>query len=159
MSTPSTDVIFDPLAQTHLNWPPEMVVAIAQGLEDPEDVARRFGWEGRRWEMISTNPAFLRAVEAQRKELEANGWVLVAKAKLGAELIQDELIRIGASANTTPAQKLAIYEALCKTGDVLPKQKVNQGATGPAFSISINLDPATVRASVKKVDVIDVDAK
>jgi hypothetical protein len=148
--------LFDPLAQTDLNFPPEMVMSIAQGLEDPAEIASRFGWDGPRWGRLVASPSFQKAVESKRKELEAEGWVVVAKARLGAEMIQDELIRIGASSDTSAAQKLAIYEALVKTGDLLPKNKVGTGGdTGPRFSININLDRAAAEAAVKRVEIVE----
>ncbi|MEM5400846.1 hypothetical protein [Paraburkholderia unamae] len=153
-------VVFDPYANTGLSWPAEMVAALAQGLEDPADVAARFGYEGDRWVALSSNPAFLRAVEGVKAELMAEGWVLRTKAKAYAEILQDELAKRAAQPDTPLTQQLAVYEALCKTGDVLPKAKTQTGNTGPSFSISINLDRATVEASVKRpTNVIDVEAK
>jgi hypothetical protein len=155
MSDPKTPVLFDPLAQTDLNFPPEMVMAIAQGLEDPTDIAARFGWDGPRWQRLVASPSFQKAVTAKTKELEAEGWVVLAKARLGAEMIQDEIIRAGVSSDTSVAQKLAIYEALVKTGDLLPKNKVGAGDSGPKFSININLDREASHASVKRVEIVE----
>lgn len=156
MSDARPPVLFDPLAQTDLNYPPEMVMAIAQGLEDPGSIAARFGWDGARWARLVASPVFQKSVESKRKELEADGWMVIAKARLGAEMIQDELIRIGASSDTSAGQKLAIYEALVKTGDLLPKNKVGTGGdTGPRFSININLDRSAAEAAVKRVEIVE----
>lgn len=150
-------VVFDPFAQTDLSYPVEMVHSIAQGLEPPEDIAARFGFEGDRWRRLIHWEPFKNDVIRRQDELKESGWVFRTKAALFAEMLQDDITKIALGAEVSLSQKLAVYESLRKSGDLEPKKEVAQGQAGAGFSITINLDRAQSIASVKKVETIDME--
>jgi hypothetical protein len=145
----------DPLRDANLQVPSEMVAEMAKGLEEPEDIARRFGFAGHRWEQLSKWQPFLDAVAAKQAELAAEGWTFRTKAGLGAEMMLDDLLRIGLSSEVPLMQKLAVTEALVKWGDKAPTAAAGAGS-GPGFSITINL-PSTVDARPKEKDITPPD--
>jgi hypothetical protein len=137
--------VFDPLADARLQIPAEMIAEMAKGLEEPADIARRFGFAGQRWEELSSWQPFLDAVGKKRAELEAEGWTFRAKAGLLAEMMLDDLGRIGLSSDVPLMQKLAVTEALVKWGDKAPKAAA--ATQGSGFTINITLPPAQDRAA------------
>lgn len=145
MTERSTDAP-NPLAVAQLDVPAEMVAEMAKGLEEPVDIARRYGFAGQRWAELEKWQPFLDAVGKKRAELEAEGWTFRAKAGLLAEMMLDDLGRLGLSSDVPLMQKLAVTEALVKWGDKAPKQAASAGS-GTGFSITINLPPATARAA------------
>lgn len=164
MSGAMTDgsLIFDPLCNTDLNFPAELVMACAQGLEEPDVIAPRYGYEGDRWERLKSWKPFLDTVAKARSQLEAEGWTIKAKARLMAELLQDEMCKKALSADASIGQQLDVYRELVKTADLIPKKEATvQPGTG--FSITINLDRQASIESVKRpvnsMPVIDVQAK
>ncbi|TDN70424.1 hypothetical protein [Paraburkholderia sp. BL10I2N1] len=129
-------VTFDPLEDANLNVPAEMVAEMAKGIEDPVEIARRFGFKGARWDALVQWKPFLDAVQKKRAELEAEGWTFRAKAGLLAEMMLDDIGKIGLSSEVPLMQKLALTEALVKWKE--PKQSAT-AQQGTGFSITINL--------------------
>jgi hypothetical protein len=121
--------------------PPELVLGIATGLEEPKDIAYRHGIVGAQWEALQKWKPFLDAVAKQRAELEANGFTFRLKAKLLTEDVFDEAYKIAKNNESTLMQKLEFIKLGAKLADMEPKQSA-QVAAGPGFSISINFSGA-----------------
>lgn len=138
-------IVFDPLANTDLSIPAEMISAIAMGMEDPWVIADRFGFDGIKWARLEQWKPFLDAVAQRRSEFESTGFSTKLKAALYADMIQDQLIKDALSSDASMSQRLAAYDAFVKVGDLLPqKGATGQGSGGPAapaFTIQINLAP------------------
>lgn len=147
--------------------PAEMVVAIAQGLEDPADVAERFGFTGKRWEQLQEYPPFKAAVAGKIAELEKSGWVFRQKAAMGAEMVMEQVIVQAMSNDVSLVQKLETLKTLSKLGNLEPKEE-KQAQVGTGFQIQINLgdhsvslghgQPQTVDITPSKlaIDVLDI---
>lgn len=121
-----------------LEVPQEMVVAIATGMEEPADIASRYGFEGHKWQQLKKWKPFLDAVAAQRAELEANGMTFKIKAKVLTEDVFEDAYKIARSNDATLLQKLEFIKLGAKLADMEPKNNSAQVAQGPGFSISIN---------------------
>lgn len=136
-------IVFDPLANTDFSIPPEMINAIAMGLEAPSEIAARFDIEGDRWERLLSWKPFLDAVATRKAEFESSGLTTRLKAALYAEMIQEQLLIGAMSSDASIAQKLAVYTEFVKVGDLIPQKKAAESAGGnaPAFTIQINLAP------------------
>lgn len=117
--------------------PPELIMGIAMGMEEPKDLAYRHGIVGVQWEQLCKWKPFLDAVAKQRAELEANGFTFRLKAKLLTEDVFDEAYKIAKSNETTLMQKIEFVKLGAKLADMEPKQSA-QVAAGPGFSININ---------------------
>jgi hypothetical protein len=151
-------VVFDPLANA-TTYPTEMAHAIAQGLEEPAEVAARFGITGAAWERLVKWQPFLDDIARRQAELKESGWVFAAKARLYADMLQDDVAKIALGSEVSLSQKLAVLENFQKAGDLLPKKAQGEVAQGTGFSITINLDRAHSESTVKRVEVVDVKAK
>lgn len=150
MSTPPG---YNPLSDANLTVPAEMVAEMAKGIEEPVDIARRYGFSGLRWQQLSAWQPFLDAVAKQRAQLEQEGWTFRTKAALGAEMLLDDLLRLGLQADVPLTQKLALAEFLNKVKE--PKQAAGAGS-GPAFSISIHLPAAVTGPQTIDVQAVEV---
>jgi hypothetical protein len=134
-----------------LDVPQEMILAIAIGMEEPSEIASRYGFEGDRWKVLSVWKPFLDAVAKQKAELEQNGITFRIKAKALTEDVFEDAYKIARSNDATLLQKLEFIKLGAKLGDMEPKASA-QVASGPGFSITINItDPP------KKPEVVDVE--
>lgn len=141
MATPSEDLddLFplETRVPPVVDIPPELIMGIAMGMEEPKDLAYRHGIVGVQWEQLCKWKPFLDAVAKQRAELEANGFTFRLKAKLLTEDVFDEAYKIAKSNETTLMQKIEFVKLGAKLADMEPKQSA-QVAAGPGFSININ---------------------
>ena len=144
-----------------VNFPSEMVVALAQGLEDPLDIAARFGITAEQWEKWSEYPPLKAAVSAKRAELEKNGWVVRTKAAMQAEMLMDQVFVQAMSNDVGLMQKLETLKTLIKVGNLEPKEDKNTQA-GTGFQININLPGQNVTLGnaaspkLRPIDVLDI---
>jgi len=133
-----------------LSVPSEMVAEIAAGLEEPRDIAFRYGIAGASWESLTKWVPFQNAVAAQKAEYEKSGFTFKVKAKVLTEDVFEHAYKIARSNDSTLLQKLEFIKVGAKLADMEPK--ANQAvASGPGFSITINL-------GTQAPQTIDVDA-
>ena len=123
-----------------LDIPPQLVWECAAGLENPADVAARFGFEGDKWERLSQWPPFITAVQSQRAEFERNGMTFRLKAGLMAEEMMSQMFKQAISMDTTILQKLSVFNSLVDVAGLKPdkKQVDTNVQAAPKFSITIN---------------------
>ena len=136
-----------------LDIPQEMILAVAIGMEDPVDIAARYGFDSARWKALEAWKPFNDAVAKQRAELEQNGVTFRIKAKALTEDVFEDAYKIARSNDATLLQKLEFVKLGAKLGDMEPKASA-QVASGPGFSITINLAPLE-----KKQEAIDITPK
>lgn len=122
---------------------PEMVYDIAAGLEEPEEVAQRYGFEGEDWEKIKSNKAFQVSLSAAVAELEQNGVTFKNKSKLMASELMEHAFRMAKAGDMSPGMLLKLIEMLAKYAGFEPKNEPQAANTGPSFSININVPPDT----------------
>jgi hypothetical protein len=137
--------------QPALDIPQEMILAMAIGMEEPDQIASRYGFEGIEWRKLQAWKPFNDAVAKQKAELEQNGVTFRIKAKALTEDVFEDAYKIARSNDATLLQKLEFIKLGAKLGDMEPKASA-QVASGPGFSITINItDPP------KKQEVVDVE--
>jgi hypothetical protein len=139
--------------------PPEMVMAIAMGLEDPGVIASRHGFEGAKWAKLQSWKPFLDTVAAQRAEFEKSGLSFRIKAAMKADILADKLFVDAMGNDVTLTQRMEATKMFAKLGNLEPKEeKVAQ--TGTTFSISIDLGDRSVNLNAQKVtEAVDVTPK
>lgn len=141
--------------------PAEMVLALAQGLEEPADVALRCGFTPTQWEKLQDYKPLQVAVAAKKAELEKDGWIVRQKAAMGADMLLDQVIVQAMSNDTSLGAKLEVFKTLVKVGNLEPKEEKTASA-GPGFQIQINLGDQSVSLNTSptpklpQADVIDV---
>jgi hypothetical protein len=123
-----------------LDIPPQLVWECAAGLENPADVAARFGFEGDKWERLSQWPPFITAVQTQRAEFERNGMTFRLKAGLMAEEMMSQMFKQAIGMDTTILQKLSVFNSLVDVAGLKPDKKAvdTTANAAPKFSITIN---------------------
>ena len=120
-----------------LPWPMDLVLQLATGLEEPDEVAERYGYTGEKWKQLKNWAPFQQAVRSQIAEFEKNGFTFKLKAKSLTEDVFEDAYRIARSNDATLLQKLEFIKLGAKLADMEPKANT-QVAAGPGFSISIN---------------------
>ena len=147
-----------PTAPPALDVPQELILTIAMGMEEPREVAARYGFEGARWEKLQQWKPFRDAVAQKIAELETSGITFKIKAKALTEDVFEDAYKIARGNDATLLQKLEFIKLGAKLGDMEPKTNT-QVQAGPGFSITINLSPAqgskTVDIPVEEVKEIE----
>lgn len=135
-----------------LKFPPQdMVLSVAMGLEDPQEIASRYGYSDDEWQTIAKWKPFVDAVAKHRAELEASGWTFKTLAKGLTQQVFEDAYKIAISNDSTLLQKLEFVKLGAKLADMEPKANT-QVASGPGFSINIHF-------SKPRQEAIDVDVK
>lgn len=146
---------FLPIEAPQLKFPPQdMILSVAMGMEEPKEIASRYGYDDDAWAQMTTWKPFTDAVAKQRADLEANGWTFKTIARGLTEHVFQEAYKIAAGNNATLLQKLEFIKLGAKLADMEPKNTA-QVASGPGFSISINF--SSPKPDVyKKAEIIDI---
>lgn len=147
-----------PTAPPALDVPQELILTIAMGMEEPQEVAARYGFEGARWSKLQEWKPFRDAVAQKTAELETSGITFKIKAKALTEDVFEDAYKIARGNDATLLQKLEFIKLGAKLGDMEPKTNT-QVQAGPGFSITINLSqPKTenvIDATVDEVHQIE----
>jgi len=124
-----------------LDIPPQLVWECAAGLENPTDVAARFGFTGEKWERLQQWPPFIQAVQQQRAEFERNGMTFRLKAGLMAEEMMSQMFKQAVSNDSSIMQKLSVFNSLVDVAGLKPDKKLEAASavSAPKFSITINI--------------------
>lgn len=139
--------------------PPEMVVAIAMGLEEPDVIASRHGFAGEKWTKLQAWKPFLDTVATQRTEFEKSGLSFRIKAAMKADLLADKLFVDAMGNDVTLMQRMEATKLFAKLGNLEPKEEKSAQA-GTTFAISIDLGERSVSLNAQKApDVVDVEPK
>lgn len=147
---------------TPLDVPAQLVAELAIGADHPDEVAARFGFEGKKWKDLQRWKPFLDAVEAQRIEFERSGYTFKVKSAMKADALSDAVF-VQSMRNDTPiGQRLDALKLFAKLGELEPTPKA--AASGPAFSITIDLSGAhgtpgekVVRVTAKPETSLEVE--
>lgn len=139
--------------------PPEMVVSIAMGLEEPDVIASRHGFAGEKWTKLQAWKPFLDTVAAQRAEFEKSGLSFRIKAAMKADLLADKLFVDAMGNDVTLMQRMEATKLFAKLGNLEPKEE-KAAQAGTTFAISIDLGDRSVNLSGQKVaEAVDVTPK
>lgn len=147
-----------------LDVPAEMVVEIATGMEEPRDIASRYGFDDAQWAKLSVWKPFLDSVAQQRAALEKDGYTFRIKVRALTEDVFTDAYKIARSNDTTLLQKLEFVKLGAKLGDMEPKQTV-QAQVGAGFSITINMGETapkpvkTVKKAPKTPEIKQIDTE
>lgn len=141
------------LALKIFDIPAELVAELALGMEEPDDVARRYGWEGRRWDNLKAWKPFLDAVDKQRAEFEKTGVTFRLKAAMKADVLADQVFVKAMANETSLLQKIEALRFFSKMGELEPQPKAAVANTGPGFSITIDLGGGSKTTTPVVVDV------
>ncbi|WP_322152308.1 hypothetical protein [Paratractidigestivibacter sp.] len=131
------------LASKYRNIDPRMIYDLASGVEEPDEVARRYGFEGDEWDKLAERPELIRAVKQQAAEQAKNGTTLKNKARLLSDSMLNNLYMASMRDDVPVKDKASALLAITKLAG-LDTPSAGQ-AQGAGFSITINLpsSPAT----------------
>lgn len=137
--------------------PPEMIAEIAYGLQEPVDIAFRFGYAKSEYEQLEQNRYFVAAVMSARSELERNGHSVKIKARFMTENLMEDVYTRAKSPTASIGQVLDAVKVLSRLGDLEPKPQAEKGTNAPATSVQIifNGGPAAemrIGGPTKEVD-------
>lgn len=117
-------------------WPAEMVAQIAIGMEQPVDIAFRYGYKASEYQVLEQNKAFAAEVAAKRAEYERDGYSVEIKTRwMVGNLLDDYFIRLKDS-TTTLGQLEAGVNTMARLAG-LGQKKVDQAPAAAGSSIQI----------------------
>lgn len=136
-----------------------LILDMAAGWEEPEVIARRYGFEGMAWARLQEYKPFLVAVDVQRAELERDGTMFRSKARALAGDVFTDLYKWVKSPESTYNQKQNFVELAAKFADMMPKATVAPVAAAGSVTIMFTTAgvpaPMTFDATPSVVDVAE----
>lgn len=134
--------------------PQEMIHDIATGVENPFDIAFRYGFSATEFKRLMEYKPFALAVEKKKVELETSGFTARTKAVLMADPLMDKVFKMAMADQATFGQVMDAMREMTRLGDLVPKQTASNANAGPGFSIQINIPQYNAPA-----EKIVIDAK
>lgn len=121
--------------------PPEMMLDIAAGMEEPKDIAFRYGFAASEFDLLEENSQFLQQVAAIRSKRESTGEAAVARAGMMHDILAGLYFQRLNEQDVSVSALAAGVEAFAVYGSRKPKP-ANATADGPKFSITFNVPNA-----------------
>lgn len=132
--------------------PAEFINEVALGVEDPVDVAFRYGFSASQFGRLKEFAPFVNAVGKRKTELETSGFTAKTKAVLMADPLMDKAFRLAMADGASLGQVLDVLKTMTRLGDIEPRGVATGQASGPAFSIQINLPNFVPSAKTEVID-------
>jgi len=144
--------------KTQIEIPPEMVVSMAQGMEDPQAIAEKHGFFGDRWEKLKVWKPFLDAVAHQRAELDKSGYTFRVKAAWKAEDLADDFYLKAKRPEATFQQVQQAVTFFTRIAGLEPKEE-KVANSGEGFSVTINMNGqnTTISGSRSPSDTLEME--
>lgn len=127
--------------------PPQMIADIAYGMEEPVDIAFRYGYKASEYRALEQHQSFLTAVAAARSELERNGHGVKVKAQWMTENLMDDMYMRAKAPTASIQQVQESIKILSKLADLEPRGVTPQ-SSGPGFTVVINIPQQAKAESV-----------
>lgn len=124
--------------QRILDVEPKMVLEIAYGVEDPTQIAERYGFTENEWLLLKEHKPFVAQVEDKKAELKAGGYSFRMKSAIMAEELLGVLYNKATEEDASFHTILETVKLTSKAAGFESPQKT-ETPTGASFSITINL--------------------
>lgn len=131
--------------------PAQMIHDIAAGMEEPVEIAYRYGYTASEWAQLEENGPFRQAVAAARAELEKGGHAVRVKARWMTEVLLEDLFFKSKQQGVSIGQLQESIRVISRLGDLEPKPNAPTGPAAPTFTVTINIP--TLPAPEKVIDV------
>lgn len=118
--------------------PPEMLLDIAAGMEDPPDIALRYGFTASEFARITETQEFLREINIQRAENDKTGVTARNKAGMMYDILAEKYFQRLLGGDVAIGQLAAGVEAFATLGGKKPKATIAEAA-GAGFQIVFNI--------------------
>lgn len=119
-------------------YPPQMVAEIAYGMEEPVDIAFRYGISASEYRKLAQNAHFQAEVAAKTAELVRAGHTVKVKAQYMAEDLLETMYLRAKDPKATFTMVHEAVKTIAKLADLEPKT-INTTPQGAGFSITINI--------------------
>jgi hypothetical protein len=128
--------------------PPEMLLDLAAGVEEPVDIAFRYGFTASEFKKLEQSQQFLQEVAQQRAENDRTGVTAQTKAGFMYDMVAERyFMRVMANDVALGALAQAV-DTFATLGNRKPKQNMVQAAPGSGFQVIINLPGRQVASAV-----------
>lgn len=132
--------------------PPAMIQDLATGVEEPIDIARRYGYTDQEWDELKDDKWLNREVNFAIAERSKSGKTFTTKAKLMSEMLLENVYECALGDNVPAKDKAAVLTVLAKLGNLEPEKK-QQTEAGPGFSITITVPEYREEETAKAEEV------
>lgn len=137
---------------------PKMLWEMALGLEEPRDIALRWGISGEKFDQIEKSSWFQHQIDGIRADMERSGQNFRTKAGVMSQKLMDMIFSEAVVGETDIKNRLEVLKTLAKYADWEPKGAFT-AEKGPSFSISINIPasptPVAAPLEVKKGEKVE----
>lgn len=117
--------------------PAQMIADIAFGVEEPADIAFRYGYTASQYEVLEQHQPFVNAVLAVRAELEKGGHSVKVKSRAFAEHLAEQLFLRASQSTASSDLILNSLKVFAKLGDLEPRGNLPLAGGAPTTSVQI----------------------
>lgn len=142
-------------AEKFLDLDPTMIREVATGLEEPEDIAIRYGFTKEEFKDLARMPEFRGEVSRIQSEMQRTGQTFKLMAGEMAHKLLEDMFQHSLGGETPVRDKAAALQLLTKIADLEPKKDASVKA-GPGFSITINIPQVPHVEEAKVIDAVDI---
>jgi hypothetical protein len=142
------------LSEKALRVPAEMVLQIASGLDQPEEIAARYGYDADTFAKLKEWLPFVQEVAKVRAELEKSGYDFTLDSRLKAKELSNNIFLRAMASDATFGQVHDAFRTFTEFADLKPKQvQSNTAPSSAGFSINIVLNGDKGRPRNVTIDV------
>lgn len=145
-------------AEELYNIDPQFIQELATGVEEPADIAYRFGYTADQWAELKTNEWLNREVSNAIAERNRTGKTFTTKAKIMAEKLLDHIYQKALDPSAALKDKVTTLATIAKLGDLEP-EKTSKVEAGPGFSITITVPQTKEEVVIKQVEKVEETPK
>ncbi len=130
---------------------PQFIQELATGVEEPEDIAYRFGYTAEQWSVLKENEWLIREVNNAIAERNRSGKTFTTKSRVMADKLLDHVYQKALDPNVALKDKVTALATIAKLGDLEP-EKTSKVEAGPGFSITITVPQTKEEVVIKQVE-------
>lgn len=124
---------------TLLSVPDKMLTEIALGVDAPDTIAYRYGYDLVDYEHLAAQPSYQKALEARVTELEGKGEIFRVKARALADDLLEKVYLDAAKPEQDPKVRLDAIKFLAQAGGVAQPAGQKAQDDTPKFSITFKI--------------------
>lgn len=145
-----------PVPQEYAFPPAEMILELAKGLEDPVDIAERYGYNAIQYAALENWEPFRKEYERMVNKLEVEGVTYRNKAILYATDLIDRVFAAAKRPNVPLSQLIDAQKLMSKAGDLDPKTAVNINTTSTVVYEIVRDEPNGVSSEIYESTAVHV---
>lgn len=119
-------------------WDPRLILDLAFGIDDLQDILLRYGLTQEAFNALSDNKIFRRELALTMRELREDGLTFARKARFQAEAYLEVIDTIVYDDAVAPSVKLEAIKSTVQWGGLIQKEQKSESANATQINVNIS---------------------